>query len=129
MTRAFSALVVAALVLIAPPVTSGGANAGDSRWSGTGAGEAGRNPVYLVALQPAAQVAQPGQRGGDGFEPVSSLPAPRREELPAAPMVMAAYAFVWVMVLGYVWSLWRRLGAVERELKAVARRVEEAGRR
>jgi CcmD family protein len=86
----------------------------------------------LVAVQQPAgpsQVAQPAQRAGDGFEPVSNLPAPAREQLPAAPMVMAAYAFVWLVVLGYLWSIWRRLGTVERELKAVSARVEEAGRR
>lgn len=87
-------------------------------------------PVTTWAQPPAqAQVAQPQQRTADGFEPVGSLPDPVREQLPAAPMVMAAYAFVWVMVLGYVWSLWRRLGTVERELRAVSQRVGEAGRR
>ena len=77
-----------------------------------------------------AQVAQPEQRTGDGFEPVANLPGALREQLPAAPLVMAAYAFVWVAVLGYLWSIWRRLGAVERELKGRRRsRIEEAGRR
>ena len=85
--------------------------------------------IAAQAASPQAQVAQPAQRTGDGFEPVSNLPDPVREQLPAAPMVMVAYAFVWAMVIGYVWSLWRRLAAVERELKAVSQRVEEAGRR
>ena len=88
-------------------------------------------PLLVALQQPAgpAKVAQPDQRAGDGFEPVSNLPDPGREQLPAAPMVMAAYAVVWVMVLGYLWSIWRRLGTVERELKSVAARIEEAGRR
>lgn len=87
----------------------------------------GRASAQPTAQQ--AQVAQPQQRTPDGFEPVSNLPAPMREQLPAAPMVMAAYAFVWAMVIGYLWSLWRRLAAVERELQAVSQRVEDAGRR
>jgi CcmD family protein len=83
-------------------------------------------PLRLALQQPT--VSAPDQVGGDGFEPVSSLPAPQ-ETLPAAPMVMAAYGFVWVMVLGYVWSVWRRLGAVERELMGVARRVDDLQRK
>lgn len=87
-------------------------------------------PSFAVvsAAQP-AQVAQPEQRTGDGFEPVANLPNPVPEHLPAAPLVMAAYAFVWVMILGYLWSIWRRLGAVEREMKGLEGRIEEAGRR
>lgn len=81
----------------------------------------------LFALQQPG-VSAPNQLGGDGFEPVSSLPAPR-ETLPAAPMVMAAYGFVWVMVIGYLWSIWRRLGAVERELSGVARRIDDLQRK
>jgi len=81
-----------------------------------------------VAGQP-AQVAQPEQRTADGFEPVANLPDALPEQLPAAPLVLAAYAFVWVMVLGYLWSIWRRLGAVEREMKGLESRIQEAGRR
>jgi hypothetical protein len=33
------------------------------------------------------------------------------------------------MLIGYLWSIWRRLAVVERELQSVSRRVEEAGRR
>ena len=76
-----------------------------------------------------AQVAQPEQRTADGFEPVANLPNVVPEQLPAAPLVMAAYAFVWVMVVAYLWSIWRRLGAVEREMKSLEARIEEAGRR
>ena len=54
--------------------------------------------------------------------PVKDLP--QHEQLPAAPLVMAAYAFVWVALLVYVWSLWRRVGAVQRGLADLRRRVE-----
>jgi CcmD family protein len=81
-------------------------------------------PALVALQQPAATQPAP-----DGFEPVSSLPAASQEQLPAAPLVMAAYAFVWLAILGYLWSLWRRLGAVERELGSVARRVGEAAKR
>jgi CcmD family protein len=42
-----------------------------------------------------------------------------QEALPAAPLVYAAYAFVWVALTAYVFLLWRRLGRVERELAEV----------
>jgi CcmD family protein len=57
----------------------------------------------------------------EGFVPASSLP--QQEELPAAPLVIAAYAVAWVAVFGYLWSIWQRLGRVEKELAEVSRRV------
>ena len=75
----------------------------------------------------AAQVAQPEQRGGDGFEPVANLPPVAHEQLPAAPLVMTAYAFVWALVFGYLWTIWRRLGAIEREMRGLASRAEHVG--
>jgi CcmD family protein len=58
----------------------------------------------------------------DGFVPVNSLP--QAEQLPAAPLLIAAYAFVWAAVLVYVWLLWRRMARVERELAELSRRVQ-----
>jgi CcmD family protein len=42
-----------------------------------------------------------------------------QETLPATPLVFVAYAFVWTLLLGYVFLLWRRLGRVEREIAEV----------
>jgi CcmD family protein len=41
---------------------------------------------------------------------------PPGEQIPAINMVAAAYGFVWVAVLGYVWSIASRLKQVEAEL-------------
>lgn len=38
------------------------------------------------------------------------------EQIPALPLMAGAYGFVWVVLLGYVWSIGRRLRAVETEL-------------
>ena len=57
----------------------------------------------------------------EGFVPVDTLPP--SEQLPAARLVIAAYAFVWLAVFGYVWSLWRRLAKVEGELQQLAKRA------
>ncbi|HSU67497.1 MAG TPA: CcmD family protein [Tepidisphaeraceae bacterium] len=63
----------------------------------------------------------------DGFVPASSLPG--QEQLPAAPLVIAAYSIVWLLVLGYVWSIWNRIGKAERELADVSRRIAASQRR
>jgi CcmD family protein len=59
----------------------------------------------------------------DGFVPVTGNEADV-EKLPAAPLVFAAYGFVWVAMIAYVFSLWRRLVRVERELADVSARLE-----
>ena len=71
----------------------------------------------VLGAQPQGTPAQP-----DGFVPVNSLP--QVEQLPAAPLVIAAYSLVWVALIGYVWMLWRRLSKVERELADLTRRVQ-----
>ena len=76
-----------------------------------------------VALAPLSQ-AQPAQ---EEFVPIDELPP--EDQLPAAPLLVAAYAVAWLAVLAYLWSLWRRLGQVEQDLAEVARRVAERGRR
>jgi CcmD family protein len=63
--------------------------------------------------------------GQSEFVPVSSLPP--TEQLPAAPLLIAAYAFVWVAVFVYVWSVWRRLGRVETDMAALQKRVNRSG--
>lgn len=79
--------------------------------------------ALVVGSEAAAQPPAP----PDGFVAADSLPA--QEQLPAAPLVLAAYAVAWVLVFGYLWSIWQRLGRVERELATVARRVEGSARR
>lgn len=74
------------------------------------------------ALPVMAQPAAPGTQ--DEFVPASQLPVV--EQMPAAPMVVAAYGFVWFALLVYVWSIWRRVQTVERDLAELARRVEAA---
>lgn len=62
-------------------------------------------PVLAGAAQP-----QPPKE----FVPADSIPP--EEQIPAVNLVAAAYGFVWVAMLGYVWSLARRLKTVETEL-------------
>jgi CcmD family protein len=66
----------------------------------------------LYALQ-----ATPGQ--GD-FVPVTQLPP--SEQMPAAPLLVAAYAFAWLAVFFFLWTVWKRLGKVEHEMRALEQR-------
>jgi CcmD family protein len=49
------------------------------------------------------------------FVPIDELPP--EEQLPAAPMVVAAYGFIWVAFIAYVVTLVGRIKKVERDLK------------
>jgi CcmD family protein len=76
--------------------------------------------LAAVPVTVAAQGSQPPAAQGkpanpqDEFVPVKNLPA--QEKLPAAPLLIGAYAFVWAVLLVYVWTVWRRLMKVEREV-------------
>lgn len=63
----------------------------------------------------------------DEFVPIAELPP--EDRLPAAPLLVAAYAFVWIALVGYLWSIWRRVGRVEQELAEVGRRVRKTQER
>jgi CcmD family protein len=83
--------------------------------------------VLAASTAPALAVQPPVPPAQEGFIPLDQMP--KQEQLPAARLVIAAYAVAWVLVFGYLWSIWSRLGRVERELADVTRRVEAGGRR
>lgn len=78
--------------------------------------------AMLLALAPLAVSAeqQPKPRQTpDEFVPLNEIPPD--EQLPAAPMVVAAYTFVWVALVGYIFLLVRRVQKVEADLAALER--------
>jgi CcmD family protein len=81
-------------------------------------GALAQTPAGSAPQTPAAQ---------EGFVPIDQLEP--KEELPAAPLVMAAYAVAWILVFAYVWSLWRRLHKVELEIADVSRRLTTGARK
>jgi CcmD family protein len=83
--------------------------------------------MALAATAATAHAQQPPAGATDGFVPVENLG--NQEKIPAAPLVMGAYAIAWIMVFGYLWSIWQRLNRVERELGEVSRRVPAGGAR
>ena len=75
-----------------------------------------------LVIAASALVLQPPPGQGE-FVPISQLPPGDR--LPAAPLLIAAYAFVWVALLVYLWSIWRRLGKVESDLRALEQKARK----
>lgn len=75
----------------------------------------------VLAMQP------PGGAAVDGFVPLDSLPP--SEQLPAAPLLITAYAFVWVLLMAYLWSIAKRLRKVEAEMETLQRRAPGAAGR
>ena len=71
--------------------------------------------AVLDAAQPATTAAQ------DGFVPMDDIPP--EDQMPAAPLVAGAYAVVWAIAVGYLWTIWQRLGTVEAELADATRRI------
>ena len=96
MSRMRILLLTAALIALA----------GSLAWRGA------ETNVHAQNRTPAAQ---------DEFVPMSEVP--ESEKLPAAPLVIGAYAFIWLAALAYLGSIWRRLGAVDREIAQLRRDV------
>jgi hypothetical protein len=65
----------------------------------------------LLAWQPAPQ--------GD-FVPFTGVPPD--QQMPAAPLVIGAYAFFLLLMMFYLWTIWRRIGKVEADMRALERR-------
>ena len=85
----------------------------------TAATALGLTAVYgLVGLIAQAQ---------DGYKTVTADQL-NLERLPATPLVFAAYAFVWIALVAYVFFLWQRLSRVEKELAAITARLEQRRR-
>jgi CcmD family protein len=74
-------------------------------------------PLLSILLVAAPALALQAPAGQGEFVPMSSLPP--ADQLPAAPLLVAAYAFVWLALAGYLWSIWSRIGRVERDLQAL----------
>jgi CcmD family protein len=76
--------------------------------------------LSLCASPQLVDAQQPPAPGQEEFVPLSEIPA--EEQIPAFTLVAVAYAAVWIVLMGYVWSLSRRLNAVESELTSISRR-------
>jgi len=68
----------------------------------------------LTAVPSVARSTEAQPKPPADFVPVEN--APPGEQIPAMPLLGAAYGFIWVGVFGYVWSLAQRLRKVEAEI-------------
>lgn len=78
--------------------------------------------VLMLVVLAAPLLAQ--QTVPDGFVPMDEM-APR-EVLPATPLVFYAYSFVWLVLIAYVFSIWKRMSKVEQDLAEVQRRLKDS---
>ena len=75
--------------------------------------------VWLMASAMPALGFQPPAAQSE-YVPVKDLPPV--DQLPAAPLLVAAYSFIWLAAMFYLWTIWRRLGKVETEMRALEQR-------
>jgi CcmD family protein len=54
------------------------------------------------------------------FVPLDRLPP--ADQLPAAPLLVGAYAFVWIALMFYMWTIWRRLSRIDADIRALEAR-------
>lgn len=113
LTRLFSVLMLFAVLLgmAVPAVRAQGHPAGI--------------PQGGVATAPQGATASAPQQL-DEFVSIEDLP--QQEQIPAANLLIPAYAFVWVAVLVYVISLSRRLGAVEQDVQRFEKDLKQGKR-
>ena len=52
--------------------------------------------------------------------PVTGVPV--TEQIPAAPLVVGAYAFFLLLMMFYLWTIWRRISKVEADMHALEKR-------
>jgi CcmD family protein len=77
--------------------------------------------LLSIPLLGQGQPPQPGQ-GLSGFVPIDQLP-PASDQVPAAPYLIAAYLFVWLAAIFYIWSVWRRMDKVQGEIRTLQRQA------
>jgi len=84
-------------------------------------------PLMLpVRAELQSQPSPSAQKPPEEFEAISEIPPDER--MPAAPMVVAAYAFVMLALFAYLLSLARRLGAVKQDISRLESELKRNGR-
>jgi len=88
--------------------------------------------LLTVLAGPAVALAQtppkPPAAAQDEFVPINA-PVNPSDTMPAPMLVGTAYAFIWIVLFGYLWSIRSRLATVEKEMAAIDRRVGKDSRR
>ena len=87
-------------------------------------GLSGIGPSVITPLASVSAQTQPKQQ--EVFIPVDQLPP--QEQLPAAPLLIGAYAFVLLMLFGYMFTVSRRLNTIQHEVDRLDRDLKKSGR-
>jgi hypothetical protein len=74
--------------------------------------------TFALSVLPALAVQSP--PGQSEFVPMKDVPP--TESIPAAPLLVGGYAFIWVAAIFYLWTIWRRLNKVEADMRTLARK-------
>ena len=77
--------------------------------------------VLTMALTAVPAIAFQPPTAQSEFVPAKNLPP--AETIPAGPLLVVAYAFIWVAVAFYLWTIWRRLNKVEEDMRALAQKT------
>ena len=81
--------------------------------------------VFVLTGQTALLVGQVQPKQQEEFTPIDQLPP--QEQLPAAPLLVGAYAFVLLMLFGYLVIVSRRLGVIQREVDRLDNDMRQSG--
>jgi small-conductance mechanosensitive channel len=80
----------------------------------------------LVTFAVCAPVALAAPQGTEGFQKmVPRQPGQGDESLPATSLIYAAYALVWLVLIGYLFLLWRRAARIEGQVVALHDRLRK----
>jgi type VI protein secretion system component VasF len=82
--------------------------------------------VFVLTMQFSPLAAQTQPRQQEEFTPIDQLPP--QEQLPAAPLLVGAYAFVLLMLFGYLVMVSRRLSAIQAEVNRLDADLKRAGK-
>jgi hypothetical protein len=82
--------------------------------------------VFVLTMQVAPLSAQQDPRQQEQFTPIDQLPP--QEQLPAAPLLVGAYAFVLLMLFGYLVMVSRRLTTIRSEVDRLDADLKRAGK-
>src|SRR5262249_44476486 len=77
--------------------------------------------ILTTALTAAPAFARQPPAGQSEFVPMKDLPP--TEQVPAATLLVGGYAFIWIAVTFYVWTIWRRLSKVEAEMRSLVQKT------
>ena len=85
-----------------------------------------RVPGVMKALLVLAPLFSASIAAQDGFKPIGDVPV--GEQLPAGPFIVGSYAFFLLLMVFYLWTIWRRINRVEKDLQDLARRQKDVSR-